>query len=230
MIRAISVLLWLLPLLTQAQFTYTLDQSIQVQDLQGENLRLAWSGGLNAAQFNTMDLDGDGQEDLVLFDRMANKVITFIATEGQYIAAPQYEDLFPAELYSWLLLRDYNCDGRKDIFTGHTLGIKVYRNVSSGGNLAWEQHMFSTGFPDPESNVLMTRGATTNVNLQLQPDDLPAISDVDGDGDLDIFNIQYMGHTVEFHQNFSAENNQPCDSLEFRRITRTWGEFRECNC
>ena len=230
MIRAISVLLWLLPLSTQAQFTYTLDQSIPVDDVQGENLPLAWSGGLNAAQFNTMDLNGDGHEDLVLFDRMANKVITFIASEGQYIAAPQYENLFPAELYSWLLLRDYNCDGRKDIFTGHTLGIKVYRNATSGGNLAWEQHMFSTGFRDPESNVLMTRGATTNVNLQLQPDDLPSISDVDGDGDLDIFNIQYMGHTVEFHQNFSAENNQPCDSLEFRRITRSWGEFRECDC
>ena len=205
MTRAISLLLCLLALSAQAQFTYTLEQSVPVQDLQGENLNLAWAGGLNAAQFNTMDLDEDGTEDLVLFDRMANKVITFITRENRYVAAPQYENLFPSQLSSWLLLRDYNCDGRKDIFTGHTLGIKVFRNVSSGGSLAWEQHIFSTGFPDPESNVLMTEGSTTNVNLQLQPDDLPSISDVDGDGDLDILNIQYLGHTVEFHQNLSVE-------------------------
>lgn len=229
MIRVVCLFLWCAPIFSQAQFTYTLDQSIPVQDLDGADLPLAWAGGLNAAQFNTMDLNGDGQEDLVLFDRMANKVITFIASDNQYIAAPQYEDLFPKEVYSWLLLRDYNCDGKKDIFTGHTLGIKVFRNISSGENLAWEQHLFSTGFP-PESNVLMTEGSTTHVNLQLQPDDLPSISDVDGDGDLDIFNVQYMGSAVEFHQNLSVENNQPCGSLQFKRVTRSWGGFRECGC
>lgn len=229
MIRVVCLFLCLLPLSTQAQFTYTLDQSIPVEDLEGKNLPLAWSGGLNAAHVNTMDLDGDGTEDLVLFDRMANKIITFLASENKYVPAPQYENLFPQEVYSWILLRDYNCDGKKDIFTGHTLGIKVFQNVTSGSELAWEQHIFTTGFPDPASNVLMTQGSTTHVNLQLQPDDLPSISDIDGDGDLDIFNIQYMGHTVEYHQNLSVENNGAC-GLEYKRVTRSWGNFRECTC
>lgn len=231
MTRVVCFCVLFLPLTLRAQFTYTLDQSIPVAGADGEPLALPWAGGLNAAQFNTMDLNQDGADDLVIFDRMANKVVTFIKAGDRYAAAPAFEDFFPAAISGWLLLRDYNCDGKKDIFTGHTLGIKVFRNVTpAGGSPAWEQHFFSTGLPDPESNVLMTEGASTDVNLQLQPDDLPNISDVDGDGDLDILNVQYHGHTVEFHQNMSMERGLPCDSLDFRRATRSWGNFRECAC
>ncbi|MEX2232033.1 MAG: T9SS type A sorting domain-containing protein [Cyclobacteriaceae bacterium] len=231
MIRVVCFLGFLLPLASQAQFTYFLDQSIPVQDLQGVNLAHPWTGGLNAAEFNTMDLNGDGADDLVLFDRMGGKVITFVSADNQYVPAPEFENLFPADVTNWLLLRDYNCDGRKDIFTGDALGIKVYKNTTPDGEyLQWEQHLFATGFPGPKSGVLLTQGSNNKVNLQLQPDDLPAIGDVDGDGDLDILNIRYAGHTVEFHQNLSVENNQPCDSLDFKRITSSWGDFRECQC
>ena len=231
MIRALCFMVLVMPFTTQAQFTYVLDQSIPVQDISGDDLPMAWAGGLNAAQFNTMDLNGDGTDDLVIFDRMAAKVITFLADAGQYIAAPEYENMFPDDVTNWLLLRDYNCDGRKDIFTGNVLGIKVYRNTTSTGEpLTWEQHFFTTGFPGSKSPVLMTEGSNNKVNLQLQFDDLPSISDLDGDGDLDILNIQYAGHTVEFHQNMSVEHGQPCDSLDFKRVTRTWGNFRECSC
>ncbi|MEX1240915.1 MAG: T9SS type A sorting domain-containing protein [Cyclobacteriaceae bacterium] len=230
MIRVLWFLALFAPLASLAQFTYVLDQSIPVQQLQGDVLSLPWAGGINAAQFNTMDLDGDGTDDLVLFDRMAGKVITFVGRDNTYVAAPEYENLFP-EINNWLLLRDYNCDGKKDIFTGDALGIKVYRNIAvEGGSPEWEHHLFSTGFPGPKSTVLLTQGSENKVNLQLQFDDLPAIGDVDGDGDIDILNIQYTGHTVEFHQNLRVENNLPCDSLEFKRVTRTWGDFRECKC
>lgn len=219
------------PLASQAQFTYFLNQDIPVRDLNGIELSIPWAGGLNAAQFNTMDLNEDGIEDLVVFDRMANKVITLINSDNQYVPAPEFENLFPSAITNWLLLRDYNCDGQKDIFTGDALGIKVYRNTSVGdGNLQWEQFLFNTGFPGPKSAVLLTQGSENKVNLQLQFDDLPSISDVDGDGDLDILNIQYAGHTVEFHQNLSVENSMPCDSLDFKRVTRAWGNFRECSC
>lgn len=232
MIRVLWFFLVYLPLASQAQFTYFLDQTIPVKDLQGDDLSLAWAGGLNATQYNTMDLDEDGTEDLVLFDRMANKVITFIARDNQYVPAPEFEALFPAEVSNWILLRDYNCDGKKDIFTGDILGIKVFMNVSpAGGSLAWEQFFFYTGFPGAKSTVLLTQGFSSKINLQLQFDDLPSISDVDGDGDLDILNVRFVGNgTVEFHQNFSIERYGTCDSLDFKRITQSWGNFRECNC
>ncbi len=233
MIRLLCFFLIFASLTCRAQFNYKLDQSIPVLNLKGENLSLAWAGGLNAAQFNTMDLNGDGVEDLVLYDRMANKIITLVASDNRFISAPEYEALFPDGIYNWMLLRDYNCDGKKDIFTGDVLGMKVYMNTTtSPGRLEWQQHLFNTGFPDSKSAVLLTKNPSTNirVNLQLQFDDLPAIGDVDGDGDLDIMNIRYAGHTVEFHQNLSQENNAPCDSMEFVRVTRSWGEFQECTC
>ena len=233
MVRAITFVILVLPVSALAQFTYTLEQNIAVENAQGKDLGLAFAGGLNAAQFNTMDLNGDGMDDLVLYDRMASKVVTFLAEGNDYIAAPQYEELFPAGVYNWLLLRDYNCDGRKDIFTGDILGIKVYTNMTAtAGALAWDQHFFDTGFDGGRSPVLLTENPATKVkvNLQLQFDDLPSINDVDGDGDLDILNIQYAGHTVEFHQNLSVEKNLPCDSLEYTRVTRAWGNFRECFC
>ncbi|HET9486444.1 MAG TPA: T9SS type A sorting domain-containing protein, partial [Chryseosolibacter sp.] len=230
MVRIACFLMLLAPLTSKAQFTYFLDQSVPVYQHNGDQLSLAWAGGLNAAQVNMMDLNADGVEDLVVFDRMANKVITFITADNEYAAAPEYEDLFP-KLSNWLLLRDYNCDGKKDVFTGDVLGIKVYKNISiDGENLEWEPRLFDTGFTGPKSTVLLTQGFESKVNLQLQYDDLPSISDVDGDGDIDILNVQYAGYTVEFHQNLSVENNLPCDSLDFKRITRNWGNFRDCEC
>lgn len=231
MIRYAWIFVWFVPLLTQAQFTYSLETSIPVQDVDGRQLPLPWAGGLNAVNVNTMDLDADGNDDLVLFDRMAGKVITFLRVDNRYVAAPEYENFFPEEISNWLLLRDYNCDGRKDIFTADLLGIKVYTNTAAAGTPPeWSQYLFSTGEGGSKSTVLLTQGFTSKVNLQLLNDDLPSISDVDGDGDLDILNIQYGGHTVEFHQNVSIENGLPCDSLEYKRITRVWGNFIECEC
>jgi hypothetical protein len=45
-----------------AQFTYMVDQSIPVQ-INEQTLSMPWGGGLNAVQYNTIDLNGDGLED-----------------------------------------------------------------------------------------------------------------------------------------------------------------------
>lgn len=215
-----------------AQFTFVNDQSIPVSDENGNLLTLPWAGGINAAQFNTIDLNQDGKDDLVLFDRTANKLMTFLNKNNAYEYAPAYESYFPAGVTNWILLKDYNCDGKKDIFTGDLLGMKVYRNLSTeGGAFRWEQFLFYVPGGDSKSNVLMTLGFTQKINLQLQFDDLPAIIDADHDGDLDIFNVRYTGNgTVEYHQNFSVERYNSCDSLDFERQTTAWGGFTQCRC
>lgn len=223
----------LLPVFTQAQFTYVIDQSLAVTDINGNILTMPWVGGLNATQYNTMDLDQDNDDDLVLFDRMADKVITILNQDGQFTYAPQYENFFPEDVTNWLILRDYNNDGRKDLFTSDFLGIKVYTNISTtGGAPAWKQFFFFSGFPnEPKQPVLLTKGFTQKVNLQLQFDDLPAIVDADGDGDLDIFNMRFVGTgTVEFHRNLTKEKYNTYDSLDYERVTQAWGNFRECGC
>ena len=219
-------------MVVQAQFSYVLDQTIPVRPDGGAELLMPWAGGLNAAHYNTMDLNHDGKDDLVLFDRTADKIITFLQQNNQYQYAPDYESFFPDEVTNWLLLRDFNCDGKKDIFTGDILGIKVYLNETvEGENPTWKQFLFYSGFAGTKSQVLLTKGFSGKINLQLQFDDLPSIGDADGDGDLDIFNVRFVGNgTVEYHQNFSMERYGSCDSLDFERQTQNWGDFIECQC
>lgn len=232
MIRILNFVVLLFPIVVQAQFSYILDQSIPVRDESGTELSMPWAGGLNAAHYNTMDLNHDDKDDLVLFDRTADKVMTFLRQDNQYVYAPDYESFFPEEITNWLLLRDFNCDGKKDIFTGDILGIKVYFNTTEPGeNPSWQRFLFYSGSSGPKSQVLLTKGFSGKINLQLQFDDLPSIGDADGDGDLDIFNVRFVGNgTVEYHKNFSVERYGTCDSLDFERQTQNWGSFIECTC
>jgi hypothetical protein len=218
-----SILFVLIAFFAQAQFTYEFNQDIEVE-VDGKLLGLPWAGGLNSVQVNTMDLNGDTKQDLVLFDRTANKLITFLNQNNQFVFAPEYEALFPAEVTQWILLRDFNCDGKKDIFTSDPFGIVVFVNTTrSGEKLTWRS--FNPGFP------LLTKGFTGNINLKVNESDIPAIDDVDGDGDLDILNVRFVGiGTVEWHKNLSKERTGTCDSLQLERVTQNFGNFEECNC
>lgn len=227
---SIAIVFSAVTLTVNAQFSYVLDQTIEVLDLDGKVLHTPWLGGLNAAQVNTMDLNGDNLSDVILFDRMENKLSTLINTGEGYRYAPDYERFFPDGVQNWLLLRDYNCDGLKDIFTGDDAGIKVFLNSSSGNDLSWQQYLFYSG-GTWKAPVLLTTGSSGKVNLITQFDDLPSISDVDNDGDLDIFNFRYNGAgVIEFHKNLSKELYGSCDSLEFERMTQYWAGLTQCQC
>jgi FG-GAP-like repeat len=222
--------LLLLPVSLFAQFTYTIDQSIPVE-IDGRTLLNPWAGGLNSAQINTMDLDADGQPDLVIFDKTASKISTFLAVKGTYIYAPEYEILFPQDINTFVVLRDYNCDGKKDLFTFGQIGIYVYKNVTLAGKpLSWKKLTFYTA-PGFKSEVLLTQGFSSKINLLPGTNDLPNFIDMDGDGDLDVLNMKFVSPSqAEFHKNFSKENGHGCDSLELVRQTQNWGGFTECSC
>jgi hypothetical protein len=212
-----------------SQISYTVDQSISVANQKDTALDLAWAGGLNSTQYNTMDLNRDGKDDLVLYDRMAKKVITFLQENNHWRYAPEFEYFFPTGITNWLLLRDFNCDGKKDIFTGDALGIKVFLNTQTGASPTWKPLKFSSS-ANSKSDVVLTKGFSGKINIQLQHDDLPALVDADGDGDLDIFNMRFVGGTIEFHKNVSKEKYGTCDSLEFERVTQAWGNVADCYC
>ncbi|HZX75208.1 MAG TPA: VCBS repeat-containing protein, partial [Cyclobacteriaceae bacterium] len=205
-----------------AQFTYSIDQTIPVEK-NGESLDLAWAGGLNAAQLNTMDLNGDNKQDLVIFDRAANKVITYLNQNNHYVYSPEYESLFPAGVDQWMLLRDFDCDGKKDIFTSDPFGIRVFQNITGvGQNLTWK-----------DLDILLTIGLSQNqINLKVNQSDIPAIDDVDGDGDLDVLSLQFASTDgmVEFHKNMSVENTGKCGPMQLQLNTKSWGSFTECEC
>ncbi|MEO5643453.1 MAG: T9SS type A sorting domain-containing protein [Bacteroidia bacterium] len=190
-----------------------------------QQLNYAWTGGINSAQFSDIDLNQDGIMDLFVFDRNGNKISTFLNTgtpnQVAYVAAMQYVTQFP-RMHDWVLLRDYNCDGKMDIFTSNASKVRVYKNVSTP----------ATGlqFQLVTNNILadLTPNSTNNINpINISWVDVPAIRDVDGDGDLDILNYGTNGIQVEFYKNRSLELYGVCDSLNYILETLCWGEFTE---
>ncbi len=209
----------LLPKAGHAQtfFEFITDVPVLVAD---DSLRNPWAGGLNAGQYSTIDLDQNGEPDLVVFDRTSGKLNTFIRQNGQYRYDPAYEALFPDDLRYWVLLADYNCDGKQDIFTHSSSGIRVFENTS-------DTQLAFTLVADP----VLTEGTSGTFNLPVNSTDLPGIADVDGDGDLDVLTFDFAaGGTIEYHQNLSQETVGTCEELVFQRVTRAWGDFEECFC
>ena len=198
-------------------FTFKFDNSLKIIQ-NGQTLPNAFAGGLNAPQFSTCGLDNDGIDDLVVFDRTANKLYTFLAKKddfGKYFwqYSPQYENAFP-KISNWILLRDYNRDGKKDIFTYTPSGIKVYQNISTT-NLSFKL------IADP----IYSTGYSGKLNLYLSSTDIPAITDIDNDGDDDIVAFDPSGNFVAFHKNYSIENYKNANVLEFKRVGDCWGGF-----
>jgi len=97
---------------SQIEFTYNLDVKFIEND---KTLKYPFAGGLNSAQYGTIDLNLDNIPDLVVFDRSSDKLLTFISTGSEYDYAPQYEHSFPPNIQNWMLLADYNCDGKMDL-------------------------------------------------------------------------------------------------------------------
>jgi hypothetical protein len=223
----ILIFLLALPLSLRAQVVYERNTSIPVFMTTSQLLQGPWDGGLNAVQVNTLQLNNDNIPDLVLFDRTANKVLTYVATGSGFSYSPEFEAYFPNDLINFVLLRDFNQDGKKDIFTGNAFGIKVYENVSTETQpLSWRHFKFKAP-SGTESDVILTTGFSGKINLQLQFDDLPAINDVDADGDLDILVMSFSGSgTIEFHKNVSTTVAVP----EFTRVTQQYGNVTECGC
>jgi Secretion system C-terminal sorting domain/FG-GAP-like repeat len=224
-------LLILIPQSLLAQFAYEIDQTISV-NAASEMLTQPWGGGVNAVQVNTLDLNNDATNDLVLFDRTANKILTYLLVGNQYSYAPEYEFFFPSDIKNFMQLRDFDGDGRKDIFTGNIFGIKVYRNTTYANEfLSWTHVTFFNITEAPRSDVILTKGFSAKLNLQINFDDLPSIVDIDHDGDLDIVCMTFSGAgKIELHKNFSKERYNTLDSLDFERITQSWGQVTECGC
>ncbi len=59
-----------------AQKVFQYDQQLVVQ-MGEEDLRMPFAGGINAAQLQEVDLNGDGQEELVHWDKNAAQLMVF---------------------------------------------------------------------------------------------------------------------------------------------------------
>jgi hypothetical protein len=209
-----------------AQFGFEVGSVAKV--VQGtDTLAHAWAGGLNAPQFSTIDLNFDGQPDLYAFDRVSRRSYTFLnvaaaaGTGRRWQYAPQYESAFPLELESWALLRDYDCDGKMDLFTAvNTSGnVQVFHNVGTAAT--------GVKFVLAKGELDFAYSPTLQLNLNTGYYNMPAIQDLNGDGRLDIMSYDYVGSTAM--QVFLNTGTGTCTDLNgWQQITNYWGLIQAC--
>jgi len=182
-----------------------------------------WIGGLNNPQFSEIDINFDGKKDLFIFERSEDRVLIFLNTaenqgEIAYRYSADYSASFP-EMYEWALLRDYNNDGKEDIFTSSIAGIAVYQNTSSVEQVSFKK----------VTDLIRVHKKEYSTNLFVSSQDIPAIVDIDKDGDLDILTFYILGKYLTAYQNMSSELNYSPDSLHYVIADYCWGDFAEGN-
>ncbi len=195
----------------------------------GVTLRNPLAGGLNSPQFSEVDLNNDGQQDLLVFDRVGDKLLTFLQEgapgESDYVFAPEYIQQFPA-IENWVLLRDYDGDGIQDIFAysdQQVDGVMVYKGYYDNNVIAFERFNF-----DAPLNIIFIPTATGGTTqLYVSTIDYPAVDDMDCDGDLDILTFSFGGGYIDLYCNQSVEMGYGRDSLIFERCENCWGGIYE---
>lgn len=213
--------------LSHAQFqgyVYKEDSSIKVTRA-GVEKTLAWCGGLNTPQFASADLNKDGLADLVVYQRDRNSSVkTFINTgtagAPAYRYSPRYSKNFPLCSY-YLILKDYNGDGIADLFESGGRGFTAYRGYYNAANeLCFDKYKSLYYNND--------RGSSPgDINASVNPQDIPAIVDVDNDGDLDFLAYYDDGRFINWYQNMQVELGKPKDTIVIRLADHCWGKTEQ---
>ncbi len=194
--------------------------------IDGQELAYPYLGGIIAGQFNNIDINLDGINDLLIYDRLGGTVSPLISDGQGYTYDPDFVDIFPRP-QTWMLLRDFNNDGVMDIFSGPTstsiAGIEVWRGSIVEGRLSYEMLRFP-GRPFDLLFIPIGRGFT---QIFVSVIDLPEISDIDQDGDIDILAFDPAGSFVAFYQNMAVERNLGLDTLVFELGDQCYGKFVE---
>lgn len=215
-------LLWMLGPAVLAQGVYRFERADSVKVFENSGrLAYPWAGGLNYVMAGEIDLNFDGINDLVFFDKTGNRTVPFlndgVAGSVSYRYAPGYRKNFPA-MTEWAVFRDYDGDGRTDIFTYYSGGARVFRNVGSAGTGPVFVKMVDL-LPSDYGNL--------STSIYVPSTDVPGIDDLDSDGDLDFLTFDVFGGCVDYHKNLSRELYGHSDSLTYKLTSRNWGNFME---
>ncbi len=191
--------------------------SAQVNE-NGYSLLSPFCGGMNSTQPNHADLNNDGKNDITIYDNNTNTLKTFINIgnpgEEKYMYQPKYAKNFP-EIKYYLKLIDYNCDNIPDLIHKGQAGFSVYRGSYNSNNelsFTFYQELFYPGAFGP-------------VNAYVQPNDIPIVADLDGDGDLDFASFDVLGSYCPWYKNMREENGLPCDSIRIIQGDPCYGKM-----
>jgi uncharacterized protein (DUF2141 family) len=212
-----ALLLFLSNIVTAQTITYNELLTATVEH-NGESILNPFCGGMNSTQLSHADLNNDGKNDLTVYDFNTETLKTFInigqAGEAFYEYQPRYAKNFP-KISSFLKLVDYNCDNVPDLIQKGNSGFSVYYGSYTASN-----ELSFTFYKN-----LFYPGAFGPVNAYTQPNDIPIVEDLDGDGDLDFAAFGVWGTYCEFYKNLQKEENLPCDSIKIVQGDPCWGKM-----
>lgn len=195
----------------------------------GQAIDNPWAGGLNSPQWSKVDLNNDGKEDLYAFDRNGEVHLAYInvggAGEAKYEFSPYHAQFFP-RCGQFALLRDFNQDGAADLFTHSFIeegfvGIRVFKGRFAGERLAFDR----IRWPEFETDILHFEFDGQMEKLSAETPDIPAIDDIDGDGDLDILALESGGGYVFYYENVADDMGYNNDTLIYALADGCWGKF-----
>lgn len=209
----------------QAQFNYRLNTTgFRVFDGNFEIESPFW-GGFNSPQFQPFDLNGDKQMDVIVFDRYDSKILPFVRQSNDVFQyAPEYTARLPKGLY-YYKTADLNSDGELDIFTlSESSNLLIYINKTTPGT---NNLMFLDLGPWYYRNQFDSTQPILYNPLSFSKFDMPEISDIDGDGDLDILSYDQGNYTYRLFKDVRAEKGWSRDTFEFQIMDICFGYFNE---
>ena len=106
----------------KAQFNLGFKHLDQIAVVHGtDTLNFPWAGGLNNPQFSSLDVNIDGLNDFYAFERDGEVTRIFLRdANGGFSADMTSHKLLPKLDGSFVLFRDYDGDGKKDIWQNQT--------------------------------------------------------------------------------------------------------------
>lgn len=198
------------------QVVLSRDTTVKIRTSSGAILKNGWACGFNNPVFAEIDLDNDGVQDLIVFDGQAARLNCFLYTSNGYVYAPEYNALFPQNLEGWVRTYDYDNDGDKDLFSYFAGGIRVDRNETT----------ITTGLSFFNVTMQLTCNyAGTNPNLFVTRVDIPAFTDIDNDGDMDILAFSINGSWIDLDKNLSMDSLGNSNQFLFYNVPGCWGYF-----
>ena len=198
----------------RAQYSFSF---LELSDNMSSKQSSFWSGGVHGDLFYSLDVDDDGKMDIVSYERTSNRIRTYITVDNKPMYTPEYEKYFPKDIANWVIITDLNHDGTTNLLTNSDLGIKVYEIIKESDGFSW--------IPVASPLFYSNENSSKKVNMLVSPHDVPAVADVDFDGDEDILFYNNSSSYISFF-----ENKQNYGKYTFELSESQWGDFRECDC